>query len=466
VSRWLLVPAAILALGALMPDPVWAQTTTPSPTPSGAVPSVLSQTLKNSVYRAYPNATTPEVLEFNNAVNDTLSVWLTQKWWDVLSALGYPQGGFVGGGGDFGGGGSMSGSWEETGRCDDFTWERDLDGNMMVPAMPLRSPTPIRPSQPLFMVDGMDQAQTNSSLSSTKVALHLFNQLPSTSDKAKQAPLFVQNQYTVVVSSPAYKQADGKIIHSVFRQVISAGNNYAWIKDDVGYGPGPDVNKGDGNCIAGIAFGKFNQGYKSCINPPTTWDIPKKTALLPTDSSKYIAANGQLGNCLVHPELMRWLAEALWKEAAKKPGYSGPAPTRVEAEDVQTQGTDPTVSDLDKSPTALPSPAPTGTPITQPTPTPTSTASPGPDMTDPGIQGPNPQSPTAESIVDAAFDWGFPAIEFNIGTGTCPTYTADFFGHTLTLDSHCPFIETNRALISAMMLIVFTFAAGVIVLRA
>lgn len=122
----------------------------------------------------------------------------------------------------------------------------------------------------------------------------------------------------------------------------------------------------------------------------------------------------------------------------------------------------PPVDDLGDPPPALPAEP------TPPTPLPTSTPTPG-ATSGPMDPGPVPSVPLVD--VDGTLPglptW-FPDLpSFNMGENTvCPVYSATVWETQITVDTHCPLIEDNRATIAALMLVFFTVASLFIVLRA
>jgi hypothetical protein len=350
------------------------------------------------------------------------------------------------------GGAGATGSWGDQ-LCDAADFLQDIGGNIIVPALPLPDPIMYRKGSVLWTVPNSPEMVTSEGLSALKVAIHLRNLPLFEADRV--APTYIvtasNGSVSVAASSPAYVAADAtKAATYTAFQSNSFGTNL--------WGNAPD----DAVCEGGIGSGYFTGHWTKCVNRPSAWSIPPNGVVGP-GAIRAWSEGSSLAHCKVSDEFIRIVTDRSMQAICMSWPDLCPTGNRIEPEDVRNGGQQPTILDTRKDGAALPDPngAATTPPSPDPTPTPSSSAT--PDWTDPKTQVPAANAPAASSLL---FDWGFPEITLNLGSHECPTYTADFFGNTLTLDSHCPFIEQNRAVISAMMILLFTIAAGMIVLRA
>jgi hypothetical protein len=86
--------------------------------------------------------------------------------------------------------------------------------------------------------------------------------------------------------------------------------------------------------------------------------------------------------------------------------------------------------------------------------------------------GHSPDDPVAKTQTDIEgvfFSDTFTALkawQLPVRSASCPTMTIGFLGNSYTMNSHCPILESNRAVLSAVMLICYTVIALFIVLGA
>ena len=482
---------AIVLASFFMPSALWGQTTQ---NPYEAGKASVSQAISNSLKANFERRQIEEWAQVSTM--DKIRAYLAQptssldSWIRIAQAMGLPTGTklsppsaydstycktnptaticsplYAGQGEGGGGAGSTGPDWEEP-SCDE-NYILDPAGNMIVPAMTLPEPAPYKYGQQLWQADTNAKLRTNNVWSAIKVNFHMTNN--PLEEHLRFAPVyayqFCQSAsciYSVMGSRPAYFGPNATVVAGR-SQSFGVGimpSATAWSQVRPGWGDPPPL---DYECPDGIGQGDFNQHWKACIKGPSFWAIPTHGIITATQIKAWTQGS-PMAHCRLSDEFIRFLADVAYKNACADGTCDAPY-SRVEKEDVRNGGQNPTVRDTGNV-TNLPSPNNEGTPMPQPTDTPTDTPTQGPDWTDPGTAAPNPQSPTAQSIVDKAWDWGFPSITINLGSASCPTYTAQFYTYNLTLDSHCPFIEQNRAAISALMILLFTIAAGIIVLRA
>ncbi|WP_275227974.1 hypothetical protein [Novosphingobium album (ex Liu et al. 2023)] len=401
------------------------------------------------------------------------------SWLALARVLGFPTGSSLGAGGRDSAycienpdalictatGGGWSGGGAQFGwNCDALDFSIDEKNNLIAPAMNLPNPKAIAYETPLWIAPNTDNhLNTTDAFSALKVGIHMYN-LTQDYDK-RYAPMFINVNAAlkgVLASYPAH-YSNGVLVNSAVKSFASGRNSRAW--------PG-DIPPGTGDCEPGIAVGAFELHYQGCASPPDEWAIPLSGIVPLNQIGLWSKGNQEAGACPIDPELIRWLTEHAWKGACETAGYTGPACGPIEIEDVRTGGETPTIRETGDTP-VIPEPndtpsEPAVDPTGEPTGEPSGGSSGSPDWTNPNVGAPSVTSPSASSLVDKAFDWfpELPSIEIDLGGAECPTYSADFFGHELVLDSHCPFIEQNRATISAIMIVIFTIAAAAIVLRA
>lgn len=213
---------------------------------------------------------------------------------------------------------------------------------------------------------------------------------------------------------------------------------------------------GSGPCTAYVPMSEGAPGVYKGFALNAKFPVPFSEYSTGTLGSQY----PHVGGCKVANGIIKRMAQLLIDKAGK--------PLTVTDEDVKNgpEG-EPTIDDMSKE-TVLPPPsapgestdAPGDGPVPEPTPTPTPTN--GPDYTHVPVAA---NDPTAPDI-----DWwpDLPSVSLSLGNPQCPTYDMSVpqFGWVATLDSHCPLIESNRALIGTIMILMFSVGSILIVLRA
>jgi hypothetical protein len=121
-------------------------------------------------------------------------------------------------------------------------------------------------------------------------------------------------------------------------------------------------------------------------------------------------------------------------------------------------------------------PSATAVPITQPGATPATGPAPTPGTGAPVDLGPNPNigaptlegTPTAQSILDPLLNLMPDLKNFTVPAHStdCPKPSFSAFSQTYVIASHCDLFESNRSIIEAAMLLVWTIGSVIIVLRA
>lgn len=184
-------------------------------------------------------------------------------------------------------------------------------------------------------------------------------------------------------------------------------------------------------------------------------------------------------NATADPQALAQLANQQWQAASQMPGYQGvpydPNHPITAADVAALQSADP--SHFPRNANLF---EPVVTPVFDPNAQPSTTSNP---QTEPQSSaqvdlGPNPNvgsptledTPTGSSIVDYVMGLmpGFMSYSLPGHTGTCPTadLTLPFSATAFHLDPGCTIAENNRALISGVMLAVWSIVGLGIVLRA
>jgi hypothetical protein len=201
---------------------------------------------------------------------------------------------------------------------------------------------------------------------------------------------------------------------------------------------------------------------------PSGYAYPTKTPLPNVGTAavqEYIKSYVDLRGCKINPEAIMQLADGLFRKAASAPGYKGAPYEPIQKQDVRTAGpgADPTGNDMQKPPTGNASPPQQETPEPALPTDPGTNPSEPPGETAPIVLGPN-LTPPALSMPD----WfpGLPSLSIPTGSGQCPTWEFEAFETRHVFNHHCPFIDQNKAVISAIMILLFTLSAAIIVMRA
>lgn len=408
-------------------------------------------------------------------------------------------------------GGGSNGSWGEadvvrsadmTGKidCGDVKYSLDAQGNLIIPAMPLATGGPINEwrtgptgGKTYYVVGSTPGDGSTSYVLATSYAAAMLrsmhernlHRLPSQWYGALGYNAAGEVQFASVASrDPVSGVVTGR--ETTWRSPTDNGSIY-YLK-----GSAPQLK-----CPEGSGGGSFDFYVHSGAPGSSTLDVNECIMYSPNSQLGFqgYAMNSQtsipywqvaqfpkdipeiLKKCPLDPGFIQKLTDAIKKKACAKPGYTGKACTAVTPEDVKDR---PKVGDLTNDPCAgangsnptscsIPSPAATPVPpVPSPTPTSTPVAS-GP--MDPGTYPTNtagdPPEPQALPM-DPVFNW-FPSISsihLDVGSAGCPTWHMEPFGWSLTMDSHCAFIQQNQTLISVIMIVGFGIGAAMIILRA
>jgi hypothetical protein len=240
---------------------------------------------------------------------------------------------------------------------------------------------------------------------------------------------------------------------------LYSSNSYRTVSGNPGFNPACPEGGSTGGTFDFYSYsGSFTSiNVTQCVMYDPNYSLSasgyayaEEVAISFSQVDSYLASYNSMGACPISPDLIKRIAEDLTGEP-------------VDPGDVVTGGDEPQGEDLIDDVTELPpptdnAPPPTSEPV-DPTPPP---IPPGDEYTHP---------PTNEPTVTAPeIDWwpDLPSIEVDLGSPACPTYALEVpsFGWSAVLESHCPLIEDNRALISTIIILVFSIASVLIVLRA
>lgn len=393
-----------------------------------------------------------------------------QNWFNIFDLFNFPTPLDLGEGGSFGGGGA----WEEW-SCTDFDYKLDANGDLLVPPYPLKPQT--QAMTPTVANKWMRSAVLGGvrygTESNDSVILWFLHQRNSAySDK--------RDWYGVygVSSGGAYSYMNQSYFNAAGTKISKTWNVYTPVQ--TGYSSA--TNPPGKACPSGGSGGDFhfylsgNNLDQCTMYAPNRalsksgYAYPDTVAISRASVEAYMQGledRGDTQYCNLSPEIIRRLADEIWKRAAAQAGYTGAPYTPVETQDVRIDADPPNVTDL-KDPPTLPEPGPSPTPY-PPSPTPTPSPTAGGDEVTRGDYDHVPED--AADPVAGEIDWWpeLPTISFDFGSPQCPTYDlsiAEWGWNNMILDSHCTLLEGNRATISVIMVLIFTIIGIRVVLDA
>lgn len=385
------------------------------------------------------------------------------------------------------GGGGASGTWDDY--CD-FPVRLDLNGNLVIPASPLAPPKGVNipiTSQDwygrhvVYMPNNNPENWVNIWGETYSDAFNWYLHKRNSAMGAEQATwmgLYRLNGDQMIYNRPAVQLVSGAVISAIMEQVTGgsarfSSNCYGNHPECLSNKPCPAAGVSGG---ANVHFwattnGSFPSGFGTCtayaLNynlSPSGYAHGRYVYIPATDLPTWPAmAPDHLKKCKISAQMIASIVNKLWQDAAAQSGYAGVAPTEVTAEDVRTDGTMPTIDDLNDDPRdGLPDEI--GEPLPVPQDPPSSNNGKPIDVN----WGPAGPAPTPDSDLSPPdFGWWpeMPEIEI-LTSSTCPTWTFEALEQEFTIDAHCPLAEDNRAIISALMLIVFAISSARIVMEA
>ena len=367
----------------------------------------------------------------------------------------------------FGGGGVTSGTeYNDGADCDDYAPRLDLSGRLIVPSVGLRggSAQMIKDVTPVW-------TSTNSA--------NLFNgQRRASTSVLGGAPSFNIHKRNVAAGTHrdawfgCWRERDngyGGIAYDCAQpQVDSSGSPEGGARVTVTDSPGTTTQPYDDCPAGGFSSGTTYAFWLSngeCLLYEPNPQLgsagmaynPVSTLNMTSDDMAAYTFPAWLDACNIRPDVIAKLVDEAVPEID------------VEEEDVGIGDEPPSVGDLDEPISEVPPDQPT-------------TNNPPDDPNDP-TDPDNPDEPCDSWYCDigwgatpaddpqlGTFEIDFPTWfelpDFSFTSPACPIYSGDFFGEIVTLETHCPFLEDNRALISALMLVGFTLSAALVVLRA
>lgn len=476
--------AVVAAIALLTAAPLSSQSTSPGKTSS--LGAAIGNTITNAAERfcannpANPGCTASalqatvtkaaaQVLGLKN--QDCPNTTVGCSWLHVMKNLLIPTGSVIGGG-QWGGGGA-SGDWGEA-DCPEFGYNFDAQDNLIVPSVKLATSGPMPVDRVYYnnvdVISGgaIWNVWASKADATSLWAVHRVNltraryhdnwygcYAKNSWNRWECANVAHYNGTTLVARSTMNPQEPSQnFMHAQYwRNGCPQGGQasgdfhfyYEFLSTDtmscIWYTPNYQLSP------SGYAYSP-----RTTIPASDVAIFPKR----PAGAKPY----PHLSNCRLAKPLIRALADKLYKKASEQPGYDGTPYEEVTNEDVETGGDQPTVDDL-KEP-QIPADLGDPTPYAEPTPTPTPTPSDGPDYSHVPIGANEPVAPE--------IDWwpDLPTVSLSFGSPACPTYDMSVpqFGWVATLDSHCPLIESNRALIATICMLMFSVGSILIVLRA
>lgn len=411
------------------------------------------------------------------------------------------KGTFTPGGGSFGGAGAGGTLADGAAfNCGDVKVRLDAQGNLIIPAMPLKAGGPIYKNMPIWGYVPVEEGWTNwpsppgvwhqsDSLHGITLRLvHLANVARG------QKPIWYgaigqTSANCIKVASVAYRDPSTNALHGRKESsVCSATGTYTPMGNVSGH-PFDDKDCPDGGQSAGSfhPYGKnFDGGppghpHDCVLYAPNPTLGPGGYAINSETSIPFTAAwpndlPEHMKHCGIDAGFLARVADALLKNAAAQPGYDGAPAAPITNED--SRPGDTKVDDLGDNPTTGSNPPPNGG-VNEPPPTPpatgggTDTCDFGPTgCTDPGTGEPSlGEAPTG--IMDPIFNWlpDLPSITFDANNSECPIWAinmTEFGGPTwqFLLDDHCTLVEQQRGNIGLLMIALFGIGAALIILRA
>jgi hypothetical protein len=523
VRRWLLLATAAMGLAALLPGkahaapapPVNACTTLLCGGKSG-LRWAMSNTLAWNMRRR--GATEEEIAATLNQgylglVWDYNKNWL-ELLWEINAAnqaglalgrlfewLREDDGRF----GYKGGYTNPTGRWDDKTQapCTEFKVEFDAEGNFVLPSLVIAGGMPVKREWPqipdmVAQVYGKDYAARGSH----SAALYWFHRI----NMAERSFLGDQRAYfgihswdnvagttgfTYGAASVAYRDQSGKLIPSARRNLAATTQTNWFVASNRVDCPANDGNSPDFDFYVSSVPGSFDNAdqftectwyLKNYNLGPTGYAYNPQTAIPVKDMAQWLATNEYMGACRISGEFIAKVADFIYRKTAEKPGYTGYPYSPVLKSDVRTGGVAPKGRDLAEPVLPLPPQTPDmAAPPIDPGPAPPPPPPPGQTST-PGAGSPvqvtnwgtppatNPNVPEGESwsLPDlSSFTWWPSLPTITISTSAeCPTYQFEAWDKTFVLESHCPFVEQIRAVVSLIMVAMFALMAVRIVLGA
>lgn len=378
-----------------------------------------------------------------------------------------------------------SGDWDDPAAydCDEFTFRVDEAGRFVIPTIPLTVGRPMYPARTNVVGTrvwrvGNPAKHADSAQAVALWWIHNWNAgvpqdrwqgVYSTSPSDSNGPTQIFNTSTKsywtgtswsIGHTPVGVPANGGGAGSMGIYPGCVDSDYSGMQCR----PCPDSSSGGGDFDFYIETGKICVMYapNKSISPsgyfyPSLVSISMAEALLLTKMPKATLA------CQITPDMVRLITEYLWRTAAAKPGYTGPAPQPITPADARNGGIQPRLEEMKAAPNLATGPTPTATS----TPTPPAGGGGGDPTPEPTVAPPasNASDPVAPTI-----DWwpDLPTITVDLGAPVCPTYqmSVPSFGWDATVDAHCSLIEQVRSALATIMVLIWTVTAVMIILKA
>lgn len=394
--------------------------------------------------------------------------------------------------------------------CDDFVLDRSPAKEIMVPTVPLGGGQPINYLDNTFRAEAdgyfrdFDHADSRDAIA-LWVTHHMNVGRPP---ESWCGGLQWSNSAAFLVGCPATVDVAGRIQPYNTRIISLQFNGLHW--DLYGQPGGSEDCPGDGG---GGSFDFYSMHRGNVSNPfrhqdgctfygknfslsPSGYAYPTRIAVPGSEVTRAVQNNPEFALCQLHPQLIKALAQFLIDGAARR--LNDPSlmtASLVANSDIAYTSDLPLFgANLAFENPGLAFPAQPVVASTVPPPAfaqPPTYVEPNPPSNTGGNgaggsgSSPNPGQGTGDGVAidlshpevaegtfespDLEMPNYFPDIGdllMPVSSGQCPTFQFNAYEANFVMDSHCGFIADNRVLISSIMIVVFTMAAGLIVLRA
>ena len=392
--------------------------------------------------------------------------------------------------------------------CAELQYKPDADGNPMAPALPLAPGLAIVQGEytwrSLFNISYQWEFASDPDAAALW-SIHKMN-LGKPKDQWWGVHEYLGgngNSINWSAGKPAYRDGIGNIVPADFRSAVSVPFNLDHWKNGSQFNSSGTHAYTSKPCPPDQAGGEFDyysfssEGNVRSFNTQDGCTLYEKNFALSVSGYAYpehvvvtgseafrnlLNAHRDAALCPIGPNLARLVTDRILYAITQQDGYTGPAydpvtEDQVRILDVPPRGLAMTVEPAQDSfggsgGTAAPPPAgepPAG--YTPPDRTPGGNGG-GGDGTPPpvDIDLSHPDVPEGDfTAPDIAMpDWipGIPEFHVPTGSGNCPTFGFSAFGTDYAMSTHCTVIEEHSVTIASIMLVVFSMAAFMIVMRA
>lgn len=387
--------------------------------------------------------------------------------------------------------------------CEELTWDNDVLDHVKMPSASLAPGTPIIQGQDTYGGSpGWGAGFAFAAFSDASILWEIHHRNLGRPEDQWAACTKVswldqsQGELDCIAVRPSYVDpVTGNTVPRDQQSVNGQFNPSHWLTADVGSGPGDSEpcpeqsgSSGDFDFYTYSSSGEANPFNRQdgctfyaknlSLSPngyayPTTVSVPIST----TSMISAVASNPMAVQCRIAPELIRLIADRLFKWTSERSDYTGPVYVPFLLSDVRVGSSDPIGRDLFTAPfpggaasvTAI-QPSQGSAPATF---VPTGGGGGDPTGDDTGypaidIEHPVVDDPTFEPPELTLPDWfpDFDVFEVPEGTGQCPEFGFSAMGQSYTMPEFCPMVEDYRVLIASIMLVVWSIMSYFVVLRA